>query len=50
VLDRTGGAAGDPAVRFVGMPWQSTRASAILHGMPLDVRRAVDAVTAHVAH
>jgi hypothetical protein len=26
------------------MPWQSTRASAILHGMPLDARRAVDGV------
>jgi putative flavoprotein involved in K+ transport len=48
LLDRSGAAVGDPAVRFVGMPWQSTRASAILHGMPLDVRRAVDGVTAHI--
>jgi putative flavoprotein involved in K+ transport len=48
VLDRSGAAAGDPAIRFVGMPWQSTRASAILHGMPLDVRRAVDGVTARL--
>jgi hypothetical protein len=31
------------------VPWQSTRASAILHGMPLDVRRAVDGVTARLA-
>ena len=45
VLDRSGAAADDPAIRFVGMPWQSTRASAILHGMPLDARRAVDGVT-----
>jgi len=45
-----GGAAdGVPALRFVGLPWQSTRASAILHGMPLDVRRAVDGVTAALA-
>ncbi len=49
VLDRDGAAADDPAIRFVGMPWQSTRASAILHGMPLDARRAVDAVTALLA-
>jgi putative flavoprotein involved in K+ transport len=49
VLDPTGAADGDPAVRFVGMPWQSTRASAILHGMPFDVRRAVDAVTGQLA-
>jgi putative flavoprotein involved in K+ transport len=48
LLDRSGAAVGDPGVRFVGMPWQSTRASAILHGMPLDVRRAVDGVTAHL--
>ncbi|MFI5074197.1 MAG: FAD-binding protein [Actinomycetales bacterium] len=40
-----GAVADDPAIRFVGMPWQSTRASAILHGMPLDARRAVDGVT-----
>ena len=46
LLDGHGGAASDPAVRFVGMPWQSTRASAILHGMPLDSRRAVEGVTA----
>ena len=46
VLDHDGAAAHDPAVRFVGMPWQSTRASGILHGIPLDVRRAVDGVTA----
>lgn len=45
VLDRSGAALGDPAIRFVGMPWQSTRASAILHGMLLDARRAVDGVT-----
>jgi putative flavoprotein involved in K+ transport len=45
LLDPSGAALADPAVRFVGMPWQSTRASAILHGMPLDVRRAVDGVT-----
>jgi putative flavoprotein involved in K+ transport len=49
VLDPSGAAAGDPAIRFVGVPWQSTRASAILHGMPLDVRRAVDGVTARLA-
>ena len=49
VLDRNGTAASDPAVRFVGMPWQSTRASAILHGMPLDVRCAVDGVTDRLA-
>jgi putative flavoprotein involved in K+ transport len=49
VLDRSGAAVGDPAIRFVGMPWQSTRASAILHGMPLDARRAVDGVTARLA-
>lgn len=48
ILDRSGAAVGDPAVRFVGMPWQSTRASAILHGIPLDVRRAVDGMTAHI--
>jgi hypothetical protein len=35
-------------VRFVGMPWQSTRASAILHGMPFDVRRAVEGVTSRL--
>jgi putative flavoprotein involved in K+ transport len=49
VLDRSGAAVGDPAIRFVGMPWQSTRASAILHGMPLDARRAVDGVTARLS-
>jgi putative flavoprotein involved in K+ transport len=49
LLDPSGAALGDPAVRFVGMPWQSTRASAILHGMPLDVRRAVDGVTDQLA-
>ena len=49
LLDRSGAAVGDPAIRFVGMPWQSTRASAILHGMPLDARLAVDGVTARLA-
>ena len=49
VLDPSGAAAGDPAIRFVGVPWQSTRASAILHGMPLDVRRAVAGVTDQLA-
>jgi putative flavoprotein involved in K+ transport len=49
VLDRSGAAVGDPAIRFVGMPWQSTRASAILHGMPLDASRAVDGVTERLA-
>ena len=49
VLDRSGAAAHDPAIRFVGMPWQSTRASGILHGMPLDARRAVDGVTGLLA-
>lgn len=44
-----GHAAGLPGLGFVGMPWQSTRASAILHGMPLDVERAVDGVTALLA-
>lgn len=48
LLDRRGGAVEDPAVRFVGMPWQSTRASAILHGVPLDARRAVEAVKAQL--
>jgi putative flavoprotein involved in K+ transport len=48
VLD-DGGAVGRPSVRFVGMPWQSTRASAILHGMPLDAERAVAGVTAQLA-
>jgi putative flavoprotein involved in K+ transport len=48
LLDGHGAAAGDPSVRFVGMPWQSTRASAILHGMPLDARRAVEGVTAQL--
>ncbi len=38
-----------PALWFVGMPWQSTRASAILHGMPLDIQRAVAGVTAQLA-
>jgi putative flavoprotein involved in K+ transport len=49
VLDSAGAAATDPAVRFVGVPWQSTRASAILYGIPFDVRRAVDGVTAVLA-
>jgi putative flavoprotein involved in K+ transport len=48
-LDGHGAAAADPAVWFVGMPWQSTRASAILHGMPLDARRAVEGVKAQLA-
>jgi putative flavoprotein involved in K+ transport len=43
-----GGAVDLPSLRFVGMPWQSTRASAILHGMPLDVERAVAGVTAQL--
>jgi putative flavoprotein involved in K+ transport len=41
-------AAGLPNLMFVGMPWQSTRASAILHGMPLDVQRAVAGVLAQL--
>jgi putative flavoprotein involved in K+ transport len=49
VLDGDGAAARDPAIRFVGLPWQSTRASAILHGVPLDARRAVDGVTRRLA-
>ena len=44
-----GAAAVDPAVRFVGIPWQSTRASAILLGVPLDARLAVQGVTAALA-
>lgn len=48
VLDN-GHAAGLPGLWFVGMPWQSTRASAILHGMPLDIERAVAGVTAQLA-
>lgn len=43
-----GGLAGLPAIRFVGMPWQSTRASTILHGMPLDAERAVAGVVAQL--
>lgn len=42
-------AVGLPNLMFVGMPWQSTRASAILHGMPLDVQRAVAGVTTQLA-
>ena len=42
---RAGAAAADPAIRFVGLPWQSTRASAILHGVQLDARLAVEGVT-----
>ncbi len=42
-------AVGLPNLIFVGMPWQSTRASAILYGMPLDVQRAVAAVTAQLS-
>ena len=48
-VTENGHAAKRPAVRFVGMPWQSTRASAILHGMPLDIERAVVGVTALLA-
>ena len=44
-----GGLSGLPSVRFVGMPWQSTRASTILHGMPLDAERAVAGVVAQLA-
>jgi len=43
-----GALTGEPAVRFVGMPWQSTRASTILHGMPLDAERAVAGVVAQL--
>lgn len=43
-----GALTGQPAVRFVGMPWQSTRASTILHGMPLDAERAVAGVVAQL--
>lgn len=49
LLGRDGSAADDPGIRFVGMPWQSTRASAILHGMPLDAQRAVDGVRSVLA-
>ena len=42
-------AVGLPSLSFVGMPWQSTRASAILHGMPLDVQRAVTQVQAQLS-
>ena len=56
VLDRRGlpvldgpAAVGLPNLSFVGMPWQSSRASAILHGMPLDVHRAVIQVKAQLA-
>jgi putative flavoprotein involved in K+ transport len=49
LLDGRGGSATAPTVRFVGMPWQSTRASAILHGMPLDARCAVEGVKAELA-
>ena len=44
-----GGLTGRPAIRFVGMPWQSTRASTILHGMPLDAERAAAGVVAQLA-
>lgn len=43
-----GGLSGLRSVRFVGMPWQSTRASTILHGMPLDAQRAVAGVVAQL--
>ena len=44
LLASNGRGTGLPALRFVGMPWQSTRASAILHGMPLDIQHAVAGV------
>ncbi|MEO7235224.1 MAG: NAD(P)-binding domain-containing protein [Lapillicoccus sp.] len=41
----TGAAAGIPGLRFVGLPWQTTRSSTILYGLPTDARVAVDGVT-----
>ncbi len=41
----SGAAAGHPGLRFVGMPWQTTRSSTILYGLPADARVAVDGVT-----
>ncbi len=49
LLDGNGGAVSMPALRFVGVDWQSTRSSAILRGILPDAATAVAAVTAELS-
>ena len=50
VLDKAGapvhrdGATSVPGLRFLGLPWLTCRQSGILHGMPDDAERTVDAL------
>ncbi len=40
-----GAAAARPGLRFAGLPWETSRSSSILYGLPRDARVATDGVT-----